>query len=89
MNAKQRFMFKHIKDLTLFYRAEAIGLGHTTNKEISDYIHKTLHAYTFVGTKRELKKEFKASNEYVVICRGVFLYAVEAFNGKEYNILEG
>lgn len=80
-------MFKHIKELTLYYRKEAMDLGYKKTEDISKYIHKTLHACTFVGTKRELKKEFKTPKDYVVICRGLFLYAVETFNGKDYNIL--
>ena len=87
MNRKQRFMFKHIKEITNYYKCEAKDVGCKTQEEISDYIKNTLHAYTFVGTKRELKKEFKTQKDYVIICRGLLLFAVETFNGKEYNIL--
>ncbi len=89
MNAKQRFMFRHIKDLALFYKKEARDLGYITESDIARYVQSAIHAYTFVGTKHELKKEFKSKRDYVVICRGLFLYAVEAFNGKIYNIMEG
>ena len=88
MNRKQKFMFNHLVELTLYYKQEAIDNGYETAEQISKYVHSTLHACTFVGTKRELKKEFQSKNDYVVICRGLFLYAVEAFNGKEYNILD-
>ena len=87
MNRKQKFMFRHIKKLSTFYRDEARGLGYKTREDIGIYVRNTLHACTFVGTRRELKKEFKSKNDYVVICRGLFLIAVEAFNGKVYNIL--
>ena len=87
MNKKQKFMFKHIKELTLYYRKEAMDLGYKTTDEISNYLRTTLHACTFVGTRRELKREFKSPKEYVVICKGLFLYAVETFNGKNYDIL--
>lgn len=87
MNSKQKFMFKHIREITNFYRYEALCLGYKGDQEIGDYIKKTLHACTFVGTRRELKKEFRTKKDYVLICRGLFLFAVETFNGKIYNIL--